>query len=48
VGVVFVTMSVGQWDGVLQGAYDACCVLLELNDEELPIRAYQRAEPERN
>jgi hypothetical protein len=43
VGEVTVTMSIGQWDAVLQGMYDAGCVLLELDDEERPVAAYQRA-----
>lgn len=39
---VIVTMSPGQWDGLLAAAYDRGAVLLELDDGEKPIRAYQR------
>lgn len=39
---VVVTMSIGQWDGLLEAAYDAGAVLLELDDTETPIKAYQR------
>ena len=37
-----VTMSVGQWDGFLQAAYDAGYNLIELDDNEVPVRAYRR------
>ncbi len=40
---VVVTMSRGQWDVTLQGAYDLGFVLLELDLQEQPIAAYQRA-----
>jgi hypothetical protein len=36
-------MSVGQWDGVLAGMYQAGAVLLELDDDERPLAAYQKA-----
>ena len=39
---VIVTMSIGQWDGLLEAAYDAGAVLLELDDNENPIKAYRR------
>lgn len=39
---VYVTMSVGQWDSLLQNAYDRGWILLELDDRERPIRAYRR------
>jgi hypothetical protein len=39
---LIVTMSVGQWDGLLAAAYDSGWVLLELDDIETPIRAYRR------
>jgi hypothetical protein len=39
---VIVTMSVGQWDGVLEAAYDRGHILLELDDNEIPVRVYQR------
>ena len=39
---VIVTMSIGQWDGILAAAYDSGAVLLELDDDERPIKAYRR------
>jgi hypothetical protein len=39
---VIVTMSIGQWDGLLAAAYDHGAVLLELDDNETPIRAYRQ------
>jgi hypothetical protein len=42
VGEVTCTMSVGQWDTLLAVAYDMGFILLELNDDEVPIAAYQR------
>jgi hypothetical protein len=36
------TMSIGQWDALLQGGYDVGFVLLELDDDEQPIAAYCR------
>jgi hypothetical protein len=39
---VIVTMSVGQWDGLLAAAYDRGHILLELDDNETPIKAYRR------
>lgn len=39
---VLVTMSIGQWDTLLQGAYDRGWTLLELDDREKPVRAYRR------
>jgi len=44
-GEVTVTMSAGQWDAFLAASYEAGCVLLELDDDERPVRAYQKAEP---
>lgn len=41
-GKLTITMSEGQWDALLQAAYDAGDVLLELDDHEQPIRAYRR------
>jgi hypothetical protein len=42
-GEVTVTMSVGQWDRLLAGAYDAGFLLLELDAEQRPVRAFRRA-----
>jgi hypothetical protein len=39
---VVVTMSTGQWDGLLAAAYDSGAVLLEVDEHERPIKAYQR------
>jgi hypothetical protein len=39
---LFVTMSIGQWDDLLAAAYDTGATLLELDDDEMPIKAYQR------
>lgn len=39
---VIVTMSRGQWDKLLSAAYDNGATLLELDDNEMPIRAYRR------
>lgn len=47
-GLAYATMSTGQWDGLLQAAYDADFVLLELDDDERPVRAYRRPDPSRN
>jgi hypothetical protein len=38
-----ITMSVGQWDNTLSAAYQAGWILLELDDNEVPVRAYQKA-----
>lgn len=48
-GIIFepglkVTMNVGQWDVLLAAAYDSGAVLLELDDNERPIKAYRRKE----
>jgi hypothetical protein len=37
-----ITMSVGQWDGLLKSSYDRNMILLELNDDEMPVAAYRR------
>jgi hypothetical protein len=42
-GVCYATMSVGQWDEVLQEAYDVGFVLLVLDDEERPVGAYRKS-----
>jgi hypothetical protein len=41
-GVIYVTMAPGQWDALLATAYTEGCVLLELDELERPVRAYQR------
>jgi len=40
---VIITMSTGQWDGFLQAAYDYGHTLLELDENEHPVRAYRKA-----
>jgi hypothetical protein len=39
---VIVTMSIGQWDKLLAATYDGGATLLELDDNEIPIKAYRR------
>ena len=39
---VVVTLSPGQWDKLLQAAYDAGHTLLELDAYEVPVRAYRK------
>jgi hypothetical protein len=41
-GVVYVTCSPGQWDHFLQVAYEANCVLLEVDEDEDLVAAYRR------
>jgi len=36
------TMSTGQWDRLLQAAYDTGWTLVELDREEKPVAAYRR------
>jgi hypothetical protein len=43
-GLNYVTMSTGQWDNLLAAAYDAGWILLELDGNERPVRAYQKPE----
>lgn len=40
---VYVTMSSGQWDALLERAYLEGTTLIELN-EELPVRAFRLAD----
>ncbi len=42
-GVVAITMSLGQWDVLLEVAYDSGCVLLELDRDENLVGAYRRS-----
>jgi len=39
---ITVTMSPGQWDRLLQSAYDAGHNLIEVDDNEIPVRAYRK------
>jgi hypothetical protein len=43
-GLTYVTMSPRQWDDLLQSAYDAGFVLLEVDRDEKPLAAYRRLE----
>ena len=47
-GRCYVTCSPGQWDVLLAGAHAHGWVLIEVDDAELPARAYQRPDPEVN
>jgi len=37
------TMGEGQWDAMLSAAYANGFILLELDDNEVPVRAYRKA-----
>lgn len=37
-----VTMSTGQWDRFLQTAYDNGATLLEVDENEKPVKAYRK------
>jgi hypothetical protein len=39
-------MSEGQWDALLSAAYAQGCILLELDADERPVRAFQRKSTE--
>ena len=39
---VTITMSIGQWGGFLQAAYDTGHNLIELDENEIPVRAYRK------
>lgn len=41
-GKVTITMRRRQWDAFLQEAYNQGAVLLELDENEVPVRAYQK------
>ena len=41
-GTMMITMSVNQWDRYLEFSYQDGWILLELDDDEKPIRAFQR------
>lgn len=36
------TMGEGQWDGILSAAYEQGWTLLELDEDERPVRAYRK------
>lgn len=39
---VLITMSAGQWDPLLEAAYDTGATLIELDVNEIPARAYRK------
>jgi hypothetical protein len=39
---LIITMSEGQWDGLLQAAYDDDWILLEVDANETPVKAYRK------
>lgn len=39
-GFATITMSIGQWDALLVTAYGSGWILLELDDDENPVKAY--------
>ena len=39
---LMITMSSGQWDALLAAAYEQGWILLELDDDERPVRAYRK------
>jgi hypothetical protein len=41
-GLLYVTMGAGQWDGLLAAAYADGWVLLELDANEDPVRAFRK------
>jgi len=40
-GTLMFTMSINQWDALLQAGYDQGATLLELDDSERPVAAYR-------
>jgi len=48
-GTAYCTMSTGQaWDAILDAAYRTGWVLLELDDNEKPVKAYRRQDVRAN
>jgi hypothetical protein len=41
-GARIITMAVGQWDPTLSAAYEDGWILLELDEDEVPVRAYRK------
>jgi hypothetical protein len=41
-GGLYVTMSPGQWDALLDTSYNSGATLLEIDQNEQPVKAYQR------
>lgn len=42
-GARLITMAVGQWDSILAAAYAQGWILLELDEHEIPLRAYRKS-----
>lgn len=42
-GTLVITMGEGQWDATLSMAYAAGWILLEVDADEQPVRAYRKA-----
>jgi hypothetical protein len=41
-GTLIITMSEGQWDALLAASYAQGWILLELDENETPVRAYRK------
>lgn len=41
-GGAYITMDRGQWDALLAAAYEARWFLLEVDDREMVVKAYQK------
>jgi len=41
-GQMVVTMNKGQWDMFLEKGYENGAILLEVDDNEIPIKAYKK------
>lgn len=41
-GTLSITMGIHQWDATLESAYRAGWLLLELDEDERPVAAYQK------
>lgn len=41
---VCITMDIGQWDALLQVAYDDGANLIEVDDTETPVRIYRKGD----
>ena len=37
-----VTMAPGQWDSLLEAAYDMGAILLEIDEHDKPVKAYRK------
>jgi hypothetical protein len=46
-GTRVMTMVPGEWNALLAAAYERGWTLVEVDDDDRPVRAYRRAETER-